>query len=75
MGGIICNIFHKAIVTDRNSDAQWRSLFSQYDVAQSIANDTGSADKLCKILAQPAFSIADKAWFEQLVESLWAGYS
>jgi len=75
MGGIVCQIFNNAIITDPNSDAQWRTLFSSGDVAQTIANETGSADKLCTILAKPAFSAADKAWFQQLMASLWAGYS
>ncbi len=75
MGGIVCGIFHNALITDPNSDAQWRSLFATQDVAQSIANETGDADKLCKILAKPTFSAADKVWFEQLVKSLWANYS
>jgi hypothetical protein len=75
MGGIVCQIWHNAVITDPNSDAQWRTLFTTGDVAQSIVNDTPSADKLCTILAKPAFSAADKVWFQQLVASLWAGYS
>ena len=75
MGGIVCQILHNAIVTDPNSDAQWRALFSQLDVAQAVANDTGSADKLCTMLAQPSFSTADKKWMQGLVASLWVGYS
>jgi uncharacterized membrane-anchored protein len=75
MGGIVCNIHKNAIITDPNSDAQWRALFSITDVAQAVANDTGSADKLCAILAQAAFSPADKKWMATLVESLWAAYS
>jgi hypothetical protein len=75
MGGIVCNIFHNAIITDPTSDAQWRTLFATGDVAQTIANETGSAEKLCTILAKPAFSAADKVWFQQLLASLWQGYS
>jgi len=75
MGGIVCQILHNAVVTDPTSDAQWRSLFAQEDIAQAVANETGSADMLCKLLAKPAFSAADKAWFQQLVQSLWSGYS
>jgi hypothetical protein len=75
MGGIVCNIFHNAIITDPTSDTQWRTLFATGDVAQSIANDTGSADKLCKVLAQPSFSDADKKWMAELVASLWSGYA
>jgi hypothetical protein len=75
MGGIVCQILHNAMVTDPKSDAQWRALFAQEDIAQSIANETGSADKLCKTLAQPTFSDVDKKWFEALVASLWVGYS
>lgn len=75
MGGIVCQIFNNAIITDPNSDAQWRELFSSGDVAQTIANETPSADKLCTILAKPSFSAADKAWFQQLMASLWEGYT
>lgn len=74
MGGIVCNIFHNAIVIDPNSDAQWRAFFAVGDVAQSVVNETGDADKLCKILAQPVFSASDKAWLHGLAKSLWAGY-
>ena len=74
MGGIVCQILNNAIVTDPTSDAQWRTLFSQDDIAQTIANETGSADQLCTILKKPSFSAADKAWFSQLMASLWAGY-
>lgn len=75
MGGIVCQILHNAIVTDTTSDSQWRALFAQEDIAQSIANETGSADKLCSVLAKSSFSAADKLWFQQLVASLWVGYS
>ena len=75
MGGIVCQILHNAMVTDPTSDAQWRALFSQEDIAQTVANETGSADKLCTILAKPAFTAEDKLWFSQLVASLWVGYS
>ena len=75
MGGIVCQILHNAMVTDPTSDAQWRALFAQEDIAQSVANETGSADKLCQLLSKPSFSAADKLWFQQLVSSLWVGYS
>jgi hypothetical protein len=75
MGGIVCQILNNAIVTDPTSDAQWRSLFSQEDIAQTVANETDSADKLCTILAKPSFSAADKLWFAQLMASLWKGYT
>lgn len=75
MGGIVCQILHNAVVTDPNSDTQWRTLFASPDIAQTVANETGSADKLCTILGQPSFSEADKKWFKSLIDSLWAGYS
>lgn len=75
MGGIVCNILHNAVIKDPNSDEQWRTLFASADIAQTVANETGNADKLCTILAQPSFSEADKKWFQALVASLWAGYS
>lgn len=75
MSGIVCQILRNAIVTDANSDAQWRALFAQADIAQSVANDTGSADKLCAVLAQPKFSDADKKFFHTMLEGLWQGYS
>lgn len=74
MGGIVCAIHKNAVITDPNSDTQWRHLFSITDVAQAVANDTDNADKLCTVLAKPSFSAADKVWLGQLVESLWAGY-
>lgn len=75
MGGIVCQILHNAVITDPTSDAQWRALFAQEDIAQTVANETGSADKLCAMLAQPSFSPADKKWMQTLVASLWVGYS
>jgi hypothetical protein len=75
MGGLVCEIHKNAVITDPNSDAQWRQLFSITDVAQAVVNDTPSADKLCTVLAKPAFTAADKLWFGQLVASLWVGYS
>ena len=75
MGGLVCNIHKNAVITDPTSDAQWRQLFAITDVAQAVVNDTDDAQKLCTILAKPSFSAADKVWFQQLVASLWAGYS
>jgi hypothetical protein len=75
MGGIVCQILHNAMITDPTSDTQWRALFSQEDIAQTVANETGSADKLCTMLSQTAFSPADKKWMAALIASLWQGYS
>lgn len=72
MGGIVCQIWNNAIVTDPTSDAQWRTLFATGDVAQSVANASWqNADKLCKILAKSSFSAADKVWFQQLMATIW----
>jgi hypothetical protein len=75
MGGLVCNLIFSSIVTDKTSDSQWRALFAKEEISQSVVNETDSAEKLCQILAKPSFSAADKAWFEQLVASLWKGYS
>jgi hypothetical protein len=75
MSGIVCQILHNAVITDPNSDAQWRALFAQESIAQSIVNETGSAEKLCATLAKSAFSAADKVWFQSLLASLWAAYT
>lgn len=74
MGGLVCAVHFNAVVTDPNSDAQWRQLFTITDVAQAVVNDTDGGDKLCEILKKPSFSEADKIWFAQLVKSLWASY-
>jgi hypothetical protein len=77
MSGIVCQILHNATIVDPSSDAQWRSLFTQGDIAQTVANMSWSnADKLCKILAQTTFSYEDKKWFATLMASIWGqGYS
>ena len=74
MGGIVCQILHNSIMTDPTSDAQWRTFYASDEVAQSVVNDTESADQLCTILAKPSFSALDKATLTKIANSLWKGY-
>jgi hypothetical protein len=78
MGGIVCQILHNSVVTasqtDPAFDAQMRTFFSSDEVAQSVVNETESADALCAILAKPSFSPADRTQLTNIAKSLWTGY-
>jgi hypothetical protein len=78
MGGIVCQILHNSTVTvsstDPAFDMQIRRFFSSDEVAQSVVNDTQSADTLCSILAKAKFDAGDRAQLNEIAQSLWGGY-